>query len=216
MPGRGRRGKVVSALEDPNPQVNGRGTRLRRRASRRSAAEGAAGINAGFLMREITRPLFHLKWRPRSTAASPPPGESKWITGRGARRRPALRATHDAILVGANTSRGRSGADLPLAGLRPIRRPDRADRRRDVAGSKLALTASKTPVWRVLHATAPAAAREACRRRVSSVIEVGVDDAGPGRRRGGGAGWAGAASPAPGRGRRRVAAAFLEPVRSTA
>ena len=102
--------KVVSALRDPNPQVNGAGhERLRRAGITVEVGEGAAEaaeINAGFLMREVEgRPLFHLK-----TAASldgriaTASGESKWITGEGARTDgQRLRALHDGIVVGANT-----------------------------------------------------------------------------------------------------------------
>ena len=69
-------------------------------------AKEAAEINAGFLMRvREGRPLFHLKMATsldgRIATAS---GESKWITGAAARADgQRLRATHDAILVGANT-----------------------------------------------------------------------------------------------------------------
>src|SRR6478736_4112451 len=69
-------------------------------------AREAAEINAGFLMRMLTgRPLFHLKLATsldgRIATAT---GESKWITGEAARADgQRLRATHEAILVGANT-----------------------------------------------------------------------------------------------------------------
>ena len=70
------------------------------------APSEAAEINAGFLLRvALGRPLFHLKLASsldgRIATAS---GESKWITGEGARADGhRLRATHDAILVGAST-----------------------------------------------------------------------------------------------------------------
>ena len=69
-------------------------------------AREAAEINAGFLLRvRAGRPLFHLKLASsldgRIATAS---GESKWITGEGARADGhRLRAIHDAILVGAGT-----------------------------------------------------------------------------------------------------------------
>ena len=84
-----------------------------------AGATEAAEINAGFLLRvREGRPLFHLKLASsldgRIATAS---GESKWITGAAARADgQRLRATHDAILVGAGTVRGRrSGAHLPAA-----------------------------------------------------------------------------------------------------
>jgi len=100
--------RVVSAMEDPNPEVNGQGhARLRDAGIAVEVGEGAreaAEINAGFLLRVRTgRPLFHLKLASsldgRIATAS---GESKWITGEGARADGhRLRASHDAILVGA-------------------------------------------------------------------------------------------------------------------
>ena len=83
--------RVVSAMEDPNPSVNGQGhARLRDAGIAVEVGEGAreAGeINAGFLLRlRAGRPLFHLKLASsldgRIATAS---GESKWITGEGAR-----------------------------------------------------------------------------------------------------------------------------------
>jgi len=97
-------------MEDPNPEVNGQGhARLRDAGIVVEVGEGAseaAEINAGFLLRvRAGRPLFHLKLASsldgRIATAS---GESKWITGDGARADGhRLRASHDAILVGAGT-----------------------------------------------------------------------------------------------------------------
>jgi len=174
--------KVVSALQDPNPQVNGAGhERLRRAGITVEVGEGAAeaaDINAGFLMRETEgRPLFHLK-----TAASldgriaTASGDSKWITGAAARADgQRLRALHDAILVGANTV----AADDPeltcrLPGLERYS-PTRIvldSQARMSPDSKLALTANKTPVWLICTERAPAAARDALQAKGVEVIEV--------------------------------------------
>jgi len=127
--------KVVSAMEDPNPPVNGRGhARLKDAGIAVEVGEGAreaAEINAGFLMRMLTgRPLFHLKLATsldgRIATAS---GESKWITGEAARSDGhRLRATHEAILVGANTveavssaTRRSASCSIPGRACRPAR-----------------------------------------------------------------------------------------------
>jgi len=177
--------KVVSAMEDPNPPVNGRGhARLQDAGIVVEVGEGAreaAEINAGFLMRMLTgRPLFHLKLATSldgriATAA----GESKWITSEAARADgQRLRATHEAILVGANTVE----IDDPeltcrLPGLErcsPIRIVLDSKARLS-PGSKLALTANKTPVWLLCTEDAPAQAREDLRAKGIEVIAVASD-----------------------------------------
>ena len=175
--------KVVSALQDPNPQVNGAGhERLRRAGITVEVGEGAqeaAEINAGFLMREVEgRPLFHLKIATSLDGRiATPSGESKWITGAAARvDGQRLRALHDGIVVGASTV----AMDDPeltcrLPGLEaysPIRIVLDSKARMS-PGSKLALTANRTPVWLVCTPEAPAAAREALRAKGVQVIEVG-------------------------------------------
>jgi diaminohydroxyphosphoribosylaminopyrimidine deaminase/5-amino-6-(5-phosphoribosylamino)uracil reductase len=102
--------RVVVPLEDPDPRVSGGGLRRLRAAGLAvetglCAAE-AAEINAGFFSRlRRGRPLVTLKLATsldgRIAIAS---GESQWITGPPARERAhALRAAHDAIMVGTGT-----------------------------------------------------------------------------------------------------------------
>jgi len=102
--------RVVVALEDPDPRVAGEGLRRLRTAGLGvevglCAAE-AAEVNAGFLSRlQLGRPLVTLKFATsldgRIATAT---GESQWITGPPARERAhALRANHDAIMVGTGT-----------------------------------------------------------------------------------------------------------------
>jgi diaminohydroxyphosphoribosylaminopyrimidine deaminase / 5-amino-6-(5-phosphoribosylamino)uracil reductase len=180
--------KVVSALEDPNPQVNGQGhARLRAAGIAVEVGEGAkeaAAINAGFLMRvRQGRPLFHLKTASsldgRIATAS---GESKWITGDAARADgQRLRALHDAILVGANTVASDDPeliCRLPgLEGYSPIR-VVLDSKARMSPGSKLALTANRTPVWLLCTPEAPAPAREALQSKGVEVIEVASNEQG--------------------------------------
>ena len=102
--------RVVVALEDPDPRVVGQGLRRLRAAGLDVdvglCAEEAAELNAGFLSRlRLGRPLVTFKLATsldgRIAIAS---GESQWITGPPARERAhALRASHDAIMVGTGT-----------------------------------------------------------------------------------------------------------------
>lgn len=102
--------RVVVALEDPDPRVAGEGIRRLRAAGLDVEAglcgEEAAEVNAGFLNRlRHGRPIVTVKLATsldgRIATAS---GESQWITGPPARERAhALRASHDAIMVGTGT-----------------------------------------------------------------------------------------------------------------
>jgi diaminohydroxyphosphoribosylaminopyrimidine deaminase/5-amino-6-(5-phosphoribosylamino)uracil reductase len=102
--------RVVMAMRDPDPRVNGRGLAMLRGAGI-VVEEGlleaeARALNAGFFRRiEAGMPLVTLKLAStldgRIATAT---GESRWITGEAARREVhALRARHDAILVGSGT-----------------------------------------------------------------------------------------------------------------
>ncbi len=102
--------RVVVAMRDPNPQVNGEGLRRLTRAGL-SVTTGclerqAAQLNDSYVHRMRTgRPLVVLKMAmtldgKTATAA----GESQWITGPDARRHAhRLRSQADAIMVGINT-----------------------------------------------------------------------------------------------------------------
>lgn len=104
--------RVVAAVRDPNPLVDGRGFAALREAGI-AVAQGvleddARALNAPFLStHERSRPWVTLKaaqsWDGRISAAG---GSSTWVTGDAARRYAhRLRFAHDAVLVGAGTVR---------------------------------------------------------------------------------------------------------------
>lgn len=148
--------RVVCALQDSDPRVSGRGFEMLRAAGIEVTVgvmvEEAARDLAGFFLRvEQGRPLVTLKlassFDGRIATAT---GESKWITGPEARRAVhAMRARHDAVLVGAGTAR----ADDPSLTVRDMgadRQPVRVvvSRYLDLPlMSQLARTAKDIPVW---------------------------------------------------------------------
>jgi diaminohydroxyphosphoribosylaminopyrimidine deaminase / 5-amino-6-(5-phosphoribosylamino)uracil reductase len=176
--------RVVSAMEDPDPRVKGEG-HARLKAAGIEVEVGkhavdAAEINAGFLLRvREGRPLFHLKVAGsidgRIATAS---GESKWITSEAARADGhRLRATHDAILVGASTV----AADdpeltcrLPGLGARAPVRIVLDSQARLSATSRLASSARQIPVWVVCTNAAPAGARESLAALGVEIVEVAM------------------------------------------
>ncbi len=148
--------RVVTALTDPNPLVAGRGLE-RMRAAGIEVTEGICANEAradhiGFL-RMITKglPFVTLKlassFDGRIATAS---GQSQWITGPEARRYVhALRANHDAVLVGGGTAR-MDDPSLTVRGLGMSHQPVRvvASRRLDLPlTGKLAQTARDVPLW---------------------------------------------------------------------
>lgn len=103
--------RVVVAMTDPDSRVDGRGLARLRDAGihvdTHVLEDPAREVNAGFVLhRTEGRPLVTLKVASsmdgRIATAS---GESQWITGPAARASGhLLRATHDAILIGAGTA----------------------------------------------------------------------------------------------------------------
>jgi diaminohydroxyphosphoribosylaminopyrimidine deaminase/5-amino-6-(5-phosphoribosylamino)uracil reductase len=150
--------RVVVPLVDPDPRVAGQGLdRLRAAGLTVDLApafvSAAEDINAGFLLhRRIGRPLVTLKLATsldgRIATAR---GESRWITGPAARRTVhMMRATHDAVMIGAGTAR----ADDPMLDIRDLGLAHRAPVRIIADGSlslpltgRLAQSAEKNPLW---------------------------------------------------------------------
>ena len=180
--------RVVTAIEDPDPRVSGAGISMLRAAGIQvdtgCCEAEARQMQRGFLTRVTQgRPMLTLKLAMtldgRIATAS---GESKWITGPDARRAVhALRASYDAILVGAGTAR----ADDPELTVRdvgissqPVRivisRHLRLDRE-----SRLFKTANVSAVWIICDetsATSPEAhAWEAAGARLCPVPSNGSD-----------------------------------------
>ncbi|MBY6068247.1 bifunctional diaminohydroxyphosphoribosylaminopyrimidine deaminase/5-amino-6-(5-phosphoribosylamino)uracil reductase RibD [Leisingera aquaemixtae] len=148
--------RVVVAIGDSDPRVSGHGIRMLREAGIRvdTGVWGAqaARDHAGFFLKtEQGRPLVTLKlassFDGRIATGS---GRSKWITGPEARRAVhAMRARHDAVMVGGGTAR----ADDPSLTVRDLgveRQPVRVviSRHLDLPlMGQLARTAREVPVW---------------------------------------------------------------------
>lgn len=152
--------RVVTAMEDPDPRVSGRGHAILMAAGIEVEtgvlAEDARASHAGFLSRvERGRPWVSVKlamsFDGRIATST---GESQWITGPKARRWVhAARARHDAVLVGGGTARA-DDPTLTVRGLGVSHQPVRvvASRRLDLPlDGNLAKSAREVPLW-LLHA----------------------------------------------------------------
>ena len=148
--------RVVAALEDSDPRVSGKGFAYLQAhgvevVTGVMAEEAALDLEGFFLRTEQGRPWVTLKlassFDGRIATAT---GQSQWITGPETRRVVhAMRARHDAVMVGAGTAR----ADDPSLTVRDMgyaHQPVRVvvSRRLDVPlMGKLARTARDVPVW---------------------------------------------------------------------
>jgi diaminohydroxyphosphoribosylaminopyrimidine deaminase/5-amino-6-(5-phosphoribosylamino)uracil reductase len=102
--------RVVSAIEDPDPRVSGKGHEMLRAAGIAVTTgilhAAATQLNGGFLSRvRRGRPLVTLKLATTLDGRiALPSGQSQWITGHQARAHAHLvRSQHDAVLVGIGT-----------------------------------------------------------------------------------------------------------------
>jgi diaminohydroxyphosphoribosylaminopyrimidine deaminase/5-amino-6-(5-phosphoribosylamino)uracil reductase len=180
--------RVVIALEDPDPRVDGRGIARLMAAGVKVVvgvlADEARDALGGFLARfALGRPQVSLKLAStidgRIATRS---GESRWITGEDARARVhLLRARHDAILVGAATAI----ADDPELTVRldGVARPRTvrivADRRlRMPLTHRLIRTAAERPTWILTSSDSDENRRSAFRDAGVELIDVGLDASG--------------------------------------
>lgn len=149
--------RVVIATLDPDPRTAGRGAERLRSAGivvdvGVQEAEARADL-AGFLSRvERGRPVVTLKLATsldgRIATAS---GESRWITGPDARHYVhALRARHDAVMVGGGTARV-DDPMLTVRGMGAVPQPVRVvlSSRLDLPKGALAGSLDEAPVWLV-------------------------------------------------------------------
>lgn len=148
--------RVVAAVEDSDARVSGQGFAMLRDAGIEVVtgvgADQAARDLAGFFLKtEQGRPFVTLKlassFDGRIATAT---GHSQWITGPKARRAVhAMRARHDAVMVGAGTARA-DDPSLTVRDMGIVHQPVRVvvSRHMDLPlMGQLARTASKTPVW---------------------------------------------------------------------
>lgn len=148
--------RVVVAVEDSDSRVAGKGLTMLRDAGIEveigvMADEAARDLQGFFLKTDLGRPFLTLKLAEsldgRIATAT---GESQWITGPDSRRLVhAMRARHDAVMVGGGTAR----IDDPSLNVRDLgieQQPVRVvvSRRLDIPLlGNLARTAKEIPVW---------------------------------------------------------------------
>ena len=148
--------RVVSAIEDADPRVAGRGHAVLRAAGIVVAtglrAEEAAIDHRGHLMRvRVGRPWLTLKLARTPDGFAGEPGTRLLVTGEAANARTHLMRAHaDAVLVGIGTAASDDpGLDvrlLGLAGRSPVRMVADPRLRLDLAG-RLVRTAGERPLW---------------------------------------------------------------------
>jgi diaminohydroxyphosphoribosylaminopyrimidine deaminase/5-amino-6-(5-phosphoribosylamino)uracil reductase len=174
--------RVVVALRDPDPRVDGVGLRRLREAGI-EVVEGlledeARLLNAGFIKRlSLGLPMVTLKLASsldgRIATAT---GESQWITGSEARRvAHALRGQHDAVLVGSETALAddpdltcRLPGYAPLGTVRVV-----ADTRlRLPTTARMLRSAVQGPVWLATRPGHPPEALEALRQAGADPVEL--------------------------------------------
>ncbi len=177
--------RVVTALEDPDPRVAGRGHAMLRKA--RIAVDTGIGAaearrdQAGFLSRLARRrPMLTLKLATsldgRIATAS---GESRWITGPEARRAVhGMRLRHDAVMVAGGTARA-DDPELSVRDFGKVGQPVRAIAVQTLdlpETGRLAASAGLSPLWLLHGPESPERRRAGWAARGAECIEVPVAD----------------------------------------
>ena len=169
--------RVVVAMRDPDPRVNGEGLGRLRDAgiavTEGVLADAAREVLAGFILRVTRhRPLVTLKLASTLDGRiATDSGESRWISGGPARRvAHALRGRHDAVLVGVGTVLA-DNPDLTcrIPGFRPtpVVRVVVDTHLRTALTTRLVATAAESPTWMLIRT-----GTDPDRRR--AVAELGV------------------------------------------
>ena len=148
--------RVVVAFSDPDPRVSGKGISMLEAAGIEVSVGllkiEAIAANAGFLScMVLDRPWVTLKLAASFDGRiATSTGDSQWITGPQARRAVhALRATHDAVMVGGGTARA-DDPSLTVRGLGVDHQPVRVVVSRGASilpQGNLMTTANEVPVW---------------------------------------------------------------------
>jgi diaminohydroxyphosphoribosylaminopyrimidine deaminase/5-amino-6-(5-phosphoribosylamino)uracil reductase len=169
--------RVVVAISDPDPRVNGEGT-ARLRAAGIVVDEGllaaeAEEILAGLSSRlRRSRPLVTLKMASTLDGKiATHAGESQWITGEAARRTAhAMRGQADAVLVGVGTvlaDNPELTCRIPGYRLTPIVRVIADSHLRTPLTSTLVRTAEASPTWMLVRPGADP-------NRLAALVDLGV------------------------------------------
>jgi diaminohydroxyphosphoribosylaminopyrimidine deaminase/5-amino-6-(5-phosphoribosylamino)uracil reductase len=148
--------RLVCAIEDPNPEISGKGFASLRQAGiaveTGVCAEAARWMAAGHILRMTkARPFVQLKLAVSADGLiAPGDGAPRWVSNEQARAYAhLLRARADAILIGSQTvvdDDPQLTCRLPGLGNRSPRRYVLDSRLRTAPGSKLATSAGAVPV----------------------------------------------------------------------
>jgi len=178
--------RVVVALRDPDPRVDGVGLQRLRDAGIAVEVgllgEEARRVNAGFARRlETGLPLVTLKLAATLDGRiATRTGESQWITGPEARRMAhALRGSHDAVMAGSGTVLADDPeltCRLPGYAARPTVRVVADARLRTPLAARL--FAAEDPVWIATRPGHDPASLAALERRGATLIDVPAAPAG--------------------------------------